>query len=234
MKYIILGDIHGRTIWEDIVKKETYDLVIFLGDYFDTRDDIESTQQIENFTNIMKFKRENIDKVIVLIGNHDFHYTYGTNDIYSGYQQLKKYDFGDLIEEAIRTNLIQVCYVEDGFIFSHAGVTRTWCKNIFGDVPNNDELEEKINDLLHYRQSAFEFTMGKNFSYSGDDICQTPIWVRSKSLKQDKIDGLIQIVGHTPQDNIEINNDIIFIDTLGITGEYLIIEDGEMKIGKGI
>jgi UDP-2,3-diacylglucosamine pyrophosphatase LpxH len=233
MKYIVIGDVHGRTIWEDIVKNEEYDLIIFLGDYFDTHYDITPNQQFENFKNIIKFKRKNMDKVIILIGNHDFHYTRGTKDRYSGYQNLMKYDFSDLIENAIHNKLIQVCYIMNNFIFTHAGVTRTWCKNIFGEIPNNDDLENKINDLLYQRQNAFEFTMGDNFSFTGDDICQSPLWVRGKSLKQDKIDNFIQIVGHTVQNNIEINNEIIFIDTLGTSGEYLIIDNREIKIGKG-
>ena len=32
MKIIILGDIHGRTIWKQIIEKENPDKIIFLGD----------------------------------------------------------------------------------------------------------------------------------------------------------------------------------------------------------
>jgi predicted phosphodiesterase len=31
---IIIGDIHGRSIWKDIIKKENPDRIIFIGDYF--------------------------------------------------------------------------------------------------------------------------------------------------------------------------------------------------------
>lgn len=233
MKYIVLGDTHGRTNWEKIVKNEEFDLVIFLGDYFDSRDKILPQQQLDNFINIMKYKKENMDKVVCLIGNHDFHYTLGTNDTYSGYQGLMRYDFGDKIEDAIRNNYIQICCVRDGYLFSHAGVTRTWCRYIFGEVPSINDLETKINALLHEQRNALEFTLGRNFSKYGDDICQPPTWVRPPSLKQDKIEGFIQIVGHTMCENIILGDDIVLIDTLGTSGEYLIIENGELKIGKG-
>ena len=53
-------------------------------------------------------------------------------------------------------------------------------------------------------------------SDTGDEICQTPIWVRPYSLRSDKLDYYIQVVGHTPQDNIILSDDgIVLIDTLG-------------------
>ena len=38
MKTLLLGDIHGRNIWKEIIKKETPDRVVFIGDYFDSFD----------------------------------------------------------------------------------------------------------------------------------------------------------------------------------------------------
>ena len=36
MKTIFIGDIHGRSIWKDIVARENADRVVFIGDYFDS------------------------------------------------------------------------------------------------------------------------------------------------------------------------------------------------------
>ncbi|NBP57427.1 metallophosphoesterase, partial [bacterium] len=38
MKTIFIGDIHGRSIWKEIVEQEKPDRVIFIGDYFDSFD----------------------------------------------------------------------------------------------------------------------------------------------------------------------------------------------------
>ena len=38
MKTIAIGDIHGLSIWKDIINKENPDKVIFIGDYFDSFD----------------------------------------------------------------------------------------------------------------------------------------------------------------------------------------------------
>ena len=70
MKILVLGDIHGRLIWKDIIEKENPDRVIFLGDYVSTHKDISSTQQINNLEEILAYKEDNPDKVILLRGNH--------------------------------------------------------------------------------------------------------------------------------------------------------------------
>lgn len=73
-KTVFIGDIHGRTIWKRIVKKEGQECkYIFIGDYFDSFD-IPGIDQIHNFKEICEFKRENKDNVILLIGNHIFDY----------------------------------------------------------------------------------------------------------------------------------------------------------------
>ena len=38
MKTILIGDIHGRSIWKRIVADEKPDRVVFIGDYFDSFD----------------------------------------------------------------------------------------------------------------------------------------------------------------------------------------------------
>jgi predicted phosphodiesterase len=86
MKITIIGDTHGRSKWKNIVEKEKdADKIIFIGDYFDAKDGgYSANRQIENFKEIVEFKRNNPDKVILLIGNHDFHYLKGVNEEYSG------------------------------------------------------------------------------------------------------------------------------------------------------
>ena len=70
MKILVLGDIHGRTIWKDIIEKENPDKIIFLGDYVSTHDNISADQQLSNLNNILNYKEESSDKVILLRGNH--------------------------------------------------------------------------------------------------------------------------------------------------------------------
>lgn len=220
-KIIIIGDIHGRDSWKKIVQaNQDADLFIFLGDYFDSFD-ISPVIQKHNFKEILEFKKNNKEKVIILIGNHDFHYLSGSVKQYAGYQGLQRWDYQEILEDAIKNDLIQVCYIYNNFIFTHAGITKTWLKSYNISINN---IENDLNYLLKGNRSPFEFCLGPNYSQNGEDITQGPLWVRPVSLKQDCLDNYIHIVGHTSSSDIDIDltNRVIIVDTLHIN-KYLII-----------
>ena len=76
-KILVLPDIHGRRFWKKPCENiEDYDKVIFLGDYLDPYDfeGITVIDAIKNFKEIIEFKKNNVDKVILLLGNHDMPY----------------------------------------------------------------------------------------------------------------------------------------------------------------
>ena len=235
MKIIACGDVHGRSIWKDIVNKEAdADLFIFSGDYFDTHDRGHSpNRQIENFKDILSFKKANMDRVILLIGNHDFHYIKGVGETYSGYQATYAIDIGAIIQTALNEDLLQMCYIHNMYLFSHAGVTQTWCAD---NEINMSNLAESINDLFKYKPNSFKFTVGERLSQTGDDITQGPIWVRPASLLKDKLNDYIFVVGHTSVNYLDISRvdefKILIIDSLGTSREYLIITDDILSVGK--
>lgn len=229
MKIIAIGDTHGRDDWRNISIQNECDKLVFIGDYFDTHEDISPKQQINNFKDIIKFKESSPDEIILLFGNHDFHYMRGIDDRYSGYQPLFEKDIQELIHSALDSKLLQMCFVSDNFIFTHAGITQTWCAD---NEINMSSIEKSINDLFIYTPNAFKFTPGDYRSPYGDEICQTPIWVRPDSLLRDKIEGFTQVVGHTVQRKIPLGDAIgvWFVDALGTSGEYLDITNGVVEI----
>jgi len=230
MKIIAIGDIHGRGIWESIVAKEgDFDKIIFLGDYFDTREGISIEKQMEVFNKIIKFKEENLDKVILLMGNHDFHYTKYVYRSYDNYDYHLALLNQHIIADVLDKNLMQVCFIHENLLFSHAGVTKTWVTN--NKIDEND-LENSINEHFKQRPISFDFRYGEKLSRTGDDIISSPIWVRIPSLISDGLDGYTHIVGHSIVKNIVITDKIIAIDTLGESGEYLVIENGQKIVKK--
>jgi len=240
MKVISFGDTHGSSHWKEILQKETdADKVIFEGDYFDSKNgEYSANSQISNFKEIINLKREEPDKFILLFGNHDHHYLKNIHENYSGYQAEHAHDIGEVIQEALSENLLQMCYIHENFFFSHAGVTKTWCE-LYGINTNKENIEQSINDQFKFKPHSFNFIMGNNFSQTGDDICQSPIWVRPISLMKDMVDGYIFVVGHTQptkmsQIFIEEGGDssIILTDTLKTTKEYLSIIDGGIVFSK--
>jgi predicted MPP superfamily phosphohydrolase len=231
MKIVALGDTHGRPYWKTVVETSDFDKVVFVGDYFDSRDFILEKQQIKNFREILAFKKSNPAKVVLLIGNHDFHYLPGIEDRYSLYQSSYAAEIGKILADAKNKNLLQMCYVYQRFLFTHAGVTKTWANANGIDI---EHIEDSINALFRNKPDAFKFTPGTNDSPRGEDITQTPIWVRQGSLQFDKVDGYTQVVGHTPQDILLLSTDVILIDTLGSTGQYLtIVDQTPIVSGKG-
>jgi len=231
MKLIALGDTHGRRNWQGITAGNDFDKVVFIGDYFDTHEGVSAHRQKQNFKDIVAYKTANMDKVVLLFGNHDYHYLRTVTETYSGFQQGQKEDIKELLHQALDEDLMQMCFVYGKYLFSHAGVTKTWCKNILGSGnPNKQNIETLINAKFKDQPEAFKFTIGDSYSIYGDDVCQTPIWVRPDSLRRDAISGFIQVVGHTTQQELLLTPPIILIDTLGTSGQYLVIEGGKMSV----
>lgn len=234
MKIIAIGDIHGRDIWKKILAAErSFDKVVFIGDYFDSREMITRKKQIANFKDIIALKAANPLTVTLLVGNHDFHYLGSIDDRYTGYNENAAYKITKLVDEAFNKQQFQMCLIVDNFLFSHAGLTKTWCNNhlTITEFVDSKVLENEVNDLFYCFPEQFVFTEGDNKDDAGNDVTQSPIWVRPNSLKVDKINDYIQIVGHTEQDEVTVDNDIVLIDALGTCKGYLVIEDGVL-IGK--
>lgn len=237
MKIVVLGDIHGDSIWKEIIEKESdFDKLVFLGDYLDSHD-FSRDQQISTFNEIINFKITTNKEVILLIGNHDYHYfPEVTTTSTSGYNGVFKYRVVDTIDK--HRDLFKICHKIDKFLFTHAGVSPEFMDEHFLQDWDINNIDEKLNDLFKHKPHAFDFN---GFDPYGDDTFQTPIWIRPRSLmksNKDKIiyQNLIQIVGHTKVNEIDIKGKAtggkyFFIDSLPHK-EYLIINDGIISKGK--
>ena len=74
MKILVIPDVHGRTFWH--VAKEivdNVDKVVFLGDYLDPypEENITPDDALIEFCKILEFKEQYMNKVVLLIGNHE-------------------------------------------------------------------------------------------------------------------------------------------------------------------
>ena len=226
MKTLILGDIHGRTIWSDIVAKENPDRVIFLGDYVSTHEVISASQQLSNLENILRYKEENPDKVILLRGNHDtqhlgYHWAECSGWNGEVWGKMTQSEFKERF-----LNLSQWIYVDDNLkvIFSHAGVSQVWMDD------SGIEDVHKINDLEP--SELFGFIPDNYYDMCGTSKTQPPVWIRPETLCQCNVVGYDQVVGHTPQRKISKivqstkgKQTIWLCDSLEFEN-YLVIEDG--------
>lgn len=235
-KIIAIGDLHGRDIWKKIVEKEVdADKFIFIGDYFDSFD-IPFEKQAENFNNLLEFKTWNPEKVTLLIGNHEYHYFWFAKEKYSGYQTAHVADITEVLNTARKEGLLemayQVNYPDKKYLFTHAGITQTWYGNNYNILSPEQNLAKEINDIFYDHPEAFRFTPSSARDNTGDSITQSPIWVRPRALEEDGIEGFIQVVGHTHQSEIFLDEDTknIHIDTFDHCSQYLAIIDGKPEV----
>ena len=250
MKTVVIGDIHGRDIWRKIVfNNKDADRFIFLGDYVSTYENISEEQQIENLKQIIIFSQlENLiakDRVVLLRGNHDMqHLGYSwakCSGLYIGVQK-KMMEIKDLFLANTRW-----VFEADSIVYSHAGISKAWMKNVGLDDIN------KINDMEP--SENFGFWPCKLSDYNGDSVTQPPTWIRPWTLFSHSFGKYTYVVGHTKakhiynikdetingykasynSDDCPLNEDVInsinscndiwVCDTL--PKEYLVIEDGK-------
>lgn len=219
MKICVISDIHGSTVWKDIVakEKENVDRFIFLGDYVDDKRKLVSPEeQLQNLQSIQDFKKEYIH-VDLLIGNHDLQYIGGArcNRFDSYLFDLVQSEFIAMVQKEI----LQVCVCYDNYLFSHAGISYLWMKE------KGMEDYTDINKQFHTNPLVLDFVNKISSDASGDNVYQSPLWIRPDSLGNSALSGYHHVVGHTRIKEISIievvNRKLIFTDTQ--LRQYLII-----------
>ena len=188
MKYLVLGDIHGRECWKDIIPKENPDRIIFLGDYVSTHEDIDSGTQLENLHEILRAKEDWGDNMILLRGNHDMQHLGYSWAACSGHDRYVEIGMTKIKDDFLAAT--QWIYVDDDMVFSHAGISEVWMKNVGLDDVN------KINDLEP--SEKFGFWPCKFSDYSGISETQPPTWIRPWTLLDCAFGYYTYVVGHTP------------------------------------
>jgi hypothetical protein len=203
--------------------------------------------QINNFLDIVEFKKQSKVPVILLIGNHDYHYYPGIEDSgTSGYQTLMAPSIKYVVSD--NKQYLQAAYQSGEFVFSHAGLSSEWLDDIV-DGWSVDSLDATINDLFRFQPQKLAYRSYKQVGSTvygvggyGSETFQGPLWIRPKALmtanKKTLRKQIIQVVGHTPQETIDIKGKstggrYYFIDTLEYgQNQYLVVKDGVVSLGE--
>ena len=223
---LIVPDIHGRKFWEPTL--EYPGKIIFLGDYTDPYPQEGFTQKdaYNGLLKIIDFKRENPERITLLIGNHELHYfdknfraSRFSNKYYKKYHSILTGETSDLF---------QLCKQMDNYLFIHAGITKGWYdryKNILQSLGN--DLETQLNRLfIENKKAFFEIShyRGGFHSYG------SPLWtdIRELSYEQKPFDNeIVQVIGHTyiPDENPLIENKFILVDN----AQLYLLKDGKIE-----
>ena len=237
LRILVFGDIHGRNVWKDVIDREdidNLDLIIFLGDYFSSREDIPVDLQEENFRHIVEFKNMYPDKVVLLRGNHDMEACkYYWAECYPSHHSKWVYEN----KEWFLDNTQWVLQIDD-VVFSHAGITKRWYEDMCEAYPEITCFED-INKIEP--SEMFGFRPCKLSDYYGESETQPCTWIRPAFLCEYGFPEIRYVVGHSTvkaitecrKALIEQYGDLIdwakceiwLCDTL--PREYLIIDHGE-------
>lgn len=219
-KIIIIGDVHGEQVWKRIVAKHPQDKFIFLGDYCDPYNQKFAEEDIvENLKQIIEFKKEAPDNVVLLLGNHDIQYIYDEAEFCSRYMHSTANEIGTLFKENI--SLFQKIHNIENILFTHAGVTEEWFKTNFPNV-NYKDVVSAINESCD-KKSLFACGIAR----WGKELYGGIFWADKREF-ENPLYGWIQVVGHSRVPDIllkqtAIQRVIFFCDCL-MNAKYLSIE----------
>ena len=161
-KILVLPDIHGRQFWKEPCGDiSEYDKVVFLGDYLDPYrfEYIKEQDAIENFRDIIDFKKANSDKVVMLLGNHDLPYYSQEYLSFSPRHSRYSWMYHEEMERLFAENhdFFVFAFCMDEILFSHSGVIADWyVKELEGNPDDSVEtICQKLNGLKQRLRKLF-------------------------------------------------------------------------------
>lgn len=187
-KILIVPDVHGRKFWHKAKEMiNSVDKVVFLGDYLDPYpwECISRLDAIKEFEEIIKFKNDNPDKVVLLLGNHDCAYCFDFGSA-SRYDYENEFEIKNLFSTNI--GLFRLYFREGNYLFTHAGITRDWLRTY---LPEYDI--ERFTTLT--TRELVPFLWKVSFLRGGDQDTGSMVW--SDAREGDREETFYQIFGHT-------------------------------------
>jgi hypothetical protein len=211
---LIISDIHEkaarvRYILEE-AKKHNYDNVYYLGDWFDS---FTSTPESVNDTIQLLREESSLDNRNFCWGNHDSHYGSQFGVICSGYKYstFKQICSSTNKEDCPLFDKFKIAHEVDGWLLSHAGF--------------NPHTEKYIKRCLNSHDDECMGFVGT--ARGGWQTRGGPLWL-DWNEEFSPIDGLKQLVGHTPVPSPKNIGDNWNIDTH--LNHYAIIKNGDIEI----
>lgn len=208
MKVLIIPDVHQTTNGLRVIEEQinNIDKVVILGDMVDNWDavkwwDTEKHNPIVILDKYAELVKKYPNKIHWLIGNHDLSYlaNHRMDQSVSGHQWDHSVEIGDALRKY--TDLMDIAIKLDGWVFSHAGFSDIWFKEMRDIYPvlTKSNLIEEANNSFHQQ---IKTTFGhlnfnhRSFNPSGDSPEEGPLWIRPNPLLAFATFKK-QVVGHT-------------------------------------
>jgi hypothetical protein len=224
---IVVGDLHGKIeIAEYWIKNKEHRNLIFIGDYLDSFD--RSIEDQYELLEMVLDAAENMENVSALMGNHELSYL---DERYkaSGFEYALDAKITHLKSKMWK--LLKLYHIDNGFLISHAGFSRSFMGTKFSKAPQERKLElieEAISELSNEQLYQIGYSRG------GNAKCGGPIWCDWYDEFRD-ISNIRQVVGHTARRKQRDNSGVVrkggsvLIDCLDRKNEVLWISHGKAR-----
>lgn len=235
---LIIPDIHGRMFWRAAVAQYPELLTIFLGDYLDPYTHYEGilpSKALVEFKEILNFKRQNQNRVTLLLGNHDVHY-FGANLNNSRKDLMNQERIECLFDENLQLfKLAELVRVGNRlYLFSHAGIIPEWLESHFEGVDIEDAeqicalLNGKLDDIASFKEFVSTALMNRSASRWGNARYPSVVWadVEDHQYQQRRLPNVYQIFGHTQQEFEPVITE--HYANLDCRKAFLLMENGEI------
>lgn len=201
---LIIPDVHGREFWKDAVEEYPNLPVIFLGDYMDpySYEGINNEMALENFQQILEYKRANAERVIMLLGNHDMHYLskpFARLAMGTRFSQRMLPILSKMFEDNKQFFHLActVGYKDKMVLFTHAGVSASWFE--FNQEVLNSDIPGCLNNLME-TDEGIEALANIGGCRGGYHDSGSILWADVSEVRRKvALPQYYQIFGHTQQ-----------------------------------
>lgn len=194
-KTIIIGDIHGEKHWQKIqneIDKCRY--MIFMGDYVDSfeRSDKEISKNLEK---VIDLKKNNKEKVILLLGNHDNQYLFGDLTRCSGFRPQMFTVLKNKFEENI--DLFCVSHQIEDVLFTHGGLLNDHFRDLNRIFKKEKNMRYDTYLNMFFRNKIIPM-LSVSYIRGGSDRNSGIFWTDWRELLMEKeMLPVHQVVGHS-------------------------------------
>jgi hypothetical protein len=214
MRHLIIPDVHDKVERAQyILDHETYDRVVFLGDYFDDfRTGVSDAENTARY--VLEWMRRK--DTTLLLGNHDYPYgwaLWNAQSMCSGWTPDKHKAINKILAWHDWKQFKLHYWADDTHLLSHAGFHRELLYKqdcpVRPQVDNIlqrtlDELHGSVNDNPFLRRPSNRRIMEAGRMRGGDHEFGGIIWCDFSEL--DGIPGINQVVGHTARNHVRMTD----------------------------
>jgi hypothetical protein len=201
---LVIGDIHNKIALADSYLRRFPDTpVIFMGDYFD---DFGDDPSIARDTAL--WLKDSLSKPnrIHLIGNHDLPYMVNGGVICPGWSREKNEAVNEILGPE-DWDKFKFLHFDKGYYFSHAGLTMQWFGRPVDDTLDYSHVEKVLETSWNNLKAGMQcepIWAADKWRGGWHDIGGL-LWCDWRALQH--IEGVNQVVGHTPARRIICSTD---------------------------